>query len=86
MKANFIVNGEVKLVLMPENDTEEKMLKQLTGQENSVTEIRSTMQILSKTVPVGSVIIEKAIPMKEKEKGKKDELTVTDDASAQKVG
>lgn len=37
MKTTFIMNGSTKLVLTPETEAEEIMLKQLTKQDNVVT-------------------------------------------------
>lgn len=39
MKTTFIMNGSTKLVLTPETEAEEIMLKQLTKQDNVVTSV-----------------------------------------------
>jgi len=39
MKTTFIMNGSTKLVLTPETEAEEIMLKQLTKQENIITQV-----------------------------------------------
>lgn len=39
MKTTFIMNGSTKLVLTPETEAEEIMLKQLTKQDNIVTQV-----------------------------------------------
>jgi hypothetical protein len=39
MKTTFIMNGTTRLVLTPETEAEEVMLKQLTKQENIITHV-----------------------------------------------
>lgn len=39
MKTTFIMNGSTRLVLTPETEAEEIMLKQLTKQENIITHV-----------------------------------------------
>jgi UDP-N-acetylenolpyruvoylglucosamine reductase len=39
MKTTFIMNGTTRLVLTPETEAEEVMLKQLTKQENVITNV-----------------------------------------------
>jgi UDP-N-acetylenolpyruvoylglucosamine reductase len=39
MKTTFIMNGSTKLVLTPETEAEEIMLKQLTKQDNIITQV-----------------------------------------------
>lgn len=39
MKTTFIMNGTTRLVLTPETEAEEIMLKQLTSQENIITHV-----------------------------------------------
>ncbi len=39
MKTTFIMNGSTRLVLTPETEAEEVMLKQLTKQENIITNV-----------------------------------------------
>jgi hypothetical protein len=39
MKTTFIMNGTTRLVLTPETEAEEVMLKQLTSQENIITNV-----------------------------------------------
>lgn len=56
MKVESIVNGDVKLLLIPENTMEEEVIKQLMKQENELTEIRSTVQILNKSVKYAVLI------------------------------
>jgi hypothetical protein len=59
MKVETIVNGGVTLVLVPENDLDEAMLKQLALQENEITEIRSGATVLNRTFNQGLVIQKK---------------------------
>jgi hypothetical protein len=39
MKTTFIMNGTTRLVLTPETEAEEVMLKQLTKQDNVITHV-----------------------------------------------
>jgi hypothetical protein len=39
MKTTFIMNGTTRLVLTPETEAEEIMLKQLTSQDNIITNV-----------------------------------------------
>lgn len=39
MKTTFIMNGSTRLVLTPETEAEEIMLKQLTKQDNIITQV-----------------------------------------------
>ena len=39
MKTTFIMNGSTRLVLTPETEAEEVMLKQLTKQDNIITHV-----------------------------------------------
>ena len=39
MKTTFIMNGTTRLVLTPETEAEEVMLKQLTSQDNIITNV-----------------------------------------------
>lgn len=39
MKTTFIMNGTTRLVLTPETEAEEIMLKQLTKQDNIITHV-----------------------------------------------
>ena len=56
MKIEFIVNGGVTGILMPENTLDEEILRTLLKQSNTFTEIRSSINVLSKTVK-GCVLI-----------------------------
>lgn len=50
MKIDCLINGQIKLVIHPENDMETEVLKQLMKQDNTLSEIRSSVQILGKTI------------------------------------
>jgi len=39
MKTTFIMNGSTRLVLTPETEAEEVMLKQLTSQDNIISNV-----------------------------------------------
>ena len=57
MLTDFIANASgVSLILTPENSMEEELLKQLTKQENSITEIRSAVPLINKNVQSGIMI------------------------------
>lgn len=59
MKTTFIMNGSTKLVLTPENEAEEVMLKSLTAQDNIVTGVGDGSHI-ALTYGSSSVIIMKS--------------------------
>jgi hypothetical protein len=61
MKVNVVINGSVSLTIIPENKMEEEALKQLSKQRNEIIEIRNTLSILSKSIPVGSLLISQQI-------------------------
>ena len=65
MQYEFVVNGGVSIVLAPENEMEEHLLKQLMKQDNDIQEIRTTITVLSKTFKNGLVIGKKAPTKKE---------------------
>jgi|JI10StandDraft_1071094.scaffolds.fasta_scaffold42308_8 hypothetical protein len=60
MQYEFVVNGGVSIVLAPENEMEEHLLKQLMKQDNDLQEIRTTITVLSKTFKNGLIIGKKA--------------------------
>jgi len=70
MKTEFLVNGGVSLLITPENEMEEHLLKQLAKQDNDINEIRSTVIILNKSFRNGLFIGKKFIntPKKSEEK------------------
>ena len=63
MKTEFLVNGGVSLLIAPENEMEEQLLKQLAKQENDINEIRSSVIILNKTFRNGLFIGKKFTPI-----------------------
>ncbi len=63
MQYEFIVNGGVSLLLVPENVMEEELLKQMMKQENDLQEIRTSVTVLSKTFKNG-LVVGKKIPTK----------------------
>ena len=56
MKVELIMNGTVKLVMVPENDLEKIALNLLSKCELQSTEINSQTQILDKIVHDGLII------------------------------
>lgn len=59
MKTTFIMNGTTRLVLTPETEAEEVMLKQLTSQDNVITQVGDGSHI-ALTYGGDSVIIMKS--------------------------
>lgn len=59
MKTTFIMNGSTKLVLTPETEAEEIMLKQLTKQDNIVTQVGEQSHI-ALTYGTNSIIVMKS--------------------------
>lgn len=59
MEVHFLVNGGVSLLLNPENQAEEELLKQMMKQDNELTELRSTVVILNKSFQPGGILIAK---------------------------
>jgi hypothetical protein len=59
MKTTFIMNGSTRLVLTPETEAEEVMLKQLTKQDNIITHVGDGSHI-ALTYGGDSVIIMKS--------------------------
>ena len=53
------------MVLIPENPMEEEVLKQLAKQDNEITEVRTGVTLLNKTIPNGIVISKKPSPKEE---------------------
>lgn len=57
MKVQTVANGNVCLVITPENDMEEAILKQLMKQsQNEIIEVRSGVRILEQQVNAGIII------------------------------
>lgn len=65
MQYEFIVNGGVSILLVPENIMEEELLKQMMKQENNLQEIRTSVSVLSKTFKNGILIGKKSPTKKE---------------------
>jgi hypothetical protein len=60
MQIEFIVNGGVSLLVSPENEMEEHLLKQMMKQDNDMTEIRMNIMVLNKTFKSGILIGKKS--------------------------
>lgn len=71
MRIHSIINGGMTLVLEPETVVEEELLKALTRQKSVVTEVRSQVTIMNKTIK-NSVIISKETGPEEPETDKID--------------
>jgi hypothetical protein len=56
MKVQIIANGQISLILTPENPVEEATLKQITKQQNVITELRTSIHVLNNTYSNGIVI------------------------------
>ena len=56
MQAQFLLNGSVSLVLSPENDAEEALIKMMLKQQNDIVEIRTNIHVLNKSYSNGIVI------------------------------
>ena len=67
MQVEFLVNGGVSLLLSPENEMEEALIKQLMKQQNDITEIRSSVMVLNKTFRNGILIGKKHIRKEDEE-------------------
>lgn len=65
MQYEFVVNGGVSILLVPENEMEEHLLKQMMKQDNDLQEIRTSVTVLSKTFKNGLVIGKKSPTKKE---------------------
>ena len=56
MQVEFLVNDGVLLLLAPENEMEEALLKQMIKQKNDIVDIRTAVTVLNKTYRNGVVI------------------------------
>lgn len=56
MQIEFLVNGGVSLLLCPDNEMEEALLKQMMKQQNDLIEIRSSVIVLNRTFRNGVLI------------------------------
>ena len=59
MKTEIVMNGHITVLLVPENDAEKEVLKQLYKQPNEIIEFRSTMTVLNKNLSNGLIITKK---------------------------
>jgi hypothetical protein len=63
MKYEFLVNeGSVGLILCPENEMEEQLLKGLVKQPLDIVEIRTAVTVVNKTLKGGVMIKKKDSP------------------------
>lgn len=89
MQVEFLVNGGVSLLLSPENEMEEQLLKQMMKQQIDLTEIRSAVQVLNKTFRSGVLISKKTLNKKETEETKDSQVNTPqaedDNSEAEKV-
>jgi hypothetical protein len=72
MKVECIINGQVRMIICPENDMEAEVLKQLMKQDNQLSEIRSTVQIVGKSIS-HAIMIERKAPEVIKDDSSKEE-------------
>lgn len=68
MQVEFIVNGGVSLLLVPENAAEEALVKQIMTQDNDLTEIRTRIMVLNKSFNNGILIGKRELGKKKDEK------------------
>lgn len=61
MQVEFLVSDTVSLLLAPENEMEEALLKQMMKQKNDITEIRMAVNVLNKTYRGGILIGKRTI-------------------------
>ena len=79
MKVDTLLNGSITLILVPENDAEKEILKALVKQDNDISELRSTVTILSKSITNGIMIAKKVqqnTKPEEKDNASEQEKTV----------
>lgn len=61
MQVETITNDSgVSMIIVPENEMEDHLLKQLMKQENILVEIRNPINIITKTVKSGLLISKKS--------------------------
>ena len=65
MKVECVINGQVRMLITPENEMEEKIIGQLMKQVNTFTEVRSSIFILGRQINHG-ILIETATSAAEK--------------------
>ena len=56
MQVQFVLNGSVALILSPDNEAEEALIKHLLKQDNDMVQIRNAVHVLSKNYPNGIII------------------------------
>ena len=61
MQVEFLVSDTVSLLLAPDNEMEESLLKQMMKQKNDITEIRMAVNVLNKTYRGGILIGKRTI-------------------------
>ena len=61
MQVEFLVNEGVSLLLAPENEMEEALLKQMMKQNNDILEIRTAVTVLNKIFRNGILIGKKSL-------------------------
>ena len=75
MQVEFLVNGGVSLLLAPENEMEEALVKQMMKQNNDILEIRTAVVVLNKTFRNGILIGKKSLGnIKEEDEGETKEV------------
>jgi hypothetical protein len=79
MQIEFLVNGGVSLLIAPDNEMEEALLKQMMKQRNDITEIRTTVHVLNKSFRNGILIGKKTLGIMP-EDGTSNELDFLNDA------
>jgi hypothetical protein len=73
MQVEFLVNDSVSLLLSPENEMEEALLKQMLKQKNELTEIRTAVTVLNRTIRNGLLIGKKVAGFVPKDDGLSNE-------------
>jgi hypothetical protein len=79
MQIEFLVNDGVQILLSPENEMEEHLLKQMMKQNNEMNEIRSSVVVLNKTFRNGILIGKKTLTASVEVSDKAPELPVEQD-------
>lgn len=74
MQAQFLLNGSVSLVLSPDNDAEEALIKLLLKQDNDIVQIRANINVLNKSYNNGIVIAAKGKHARNTDDNKEEEL------------
>lgn len=75
MQVEFLVNGGVSLLLAPENEMEEALVKQMMKQNNDILEIRTAVVVLNKTFRNGILIGKKTLGnVKDEDEGETKEV------------